>query len=97
MVHLSIHYFHFQHNCSENLDGSVMAHEMSHSIGRLGDEYGGYTNTPNTSDTSDPDMIKWNKLLGFRGIGITMAGTDTAFAPSRKCMMRWLDQPFCEV
>ena len=89
--------FSFSANCSENLDGSVMAHEMSHSIGRLGDEYGRYTNTPNTSDTSDPDMIKWNKLLGFRGIGITMAGTDTAFAPSRKCMMRWLDQPFCEV
>ena len=89
--------FSFSANCSENLDGSIMAHEMSHSIGRLGDEYGRYTNTPNTSDTSDPDMIKWNKLLGFRGIGITMAGTDTAFAPSRKCMMRWLDQPFCEV
>lgn len=26
-----------------------------------------------------------------------MAGTETAFAPSRECMMRWLGQPFCEV
>ena len=49
------------------------------------------------SDTTDPEKIKWSKMLGFRGIGITNAGTDTAFAPSRECMMRWLGQPFCEV
>ena len=47
--------------------------------------------------TSDADRIKWSKLLGFRGTGITMAGTETAFAPSRECMMRWAGQPFCEV
>ena len=56
-----------------------------------------YTNKPNTSDTSNPDTIKWSKMLGFRGIGVTMAGTETAFAPSRECMMRWSGQPFCEV
>ena len=75
----------------------VMAHETAHSIGGLGDEYERYTNKPNTSDTSNPDTIKWSKMLGFRGIGVTMAGTETAFAPSRECMMRWLGQPFCEV
>lgn len=74
-----------------------MAHETAHSIGGLGDEYERYTNKPNTSDTSNPDTIKWSKMLGFRGIGVTMAGTETAFAPSRECMMRWLGQPFCEV
>lgn len=74
-----------------------MTHEVSHSIGGLGDEYERYTNKPNTSATSDADSIKWSKLLGFRGIGITMAGTETAFAPSRECMMRWAGQPFCEV
>ena len=74
-----------------------MAHEIAHSIGGLGDEYERYTNKPNTSDTTDPDTIKWSKLLGFRGVGVTMAGTETAFAPSRECMMRWLGQPFCEV
>ena len=63
----------------------------------MGDEYERYTNKPNTSDTSNPDTIKWSKMLGFRGIGVTMAGTETAFAPSRECMMRWLGQPFCEV
>ena len=89
--------FSFSTNSEDNSDGMVMAHETAHSIGGLGDEYERYTNKPNTSDTSDPEKIKWSKMLGFRGIGITNAGTDTAFAPSRECMMRWLGQPFCEV
>lgn len=89
--------FSFSANSDENDNGTVMAHEIAHSIGGLGDEYERYTNKPNTSAVSDADSIKWNKLLGFRGIGITMAGTETAFAPSRECMMRWLGQPFCEV
>lgn len=89
--------FSFSTNSEDNSDGMVMAHETAHSIGRLGDEYERYTNKPNTSDTANPDTIKWSKMLGFRGIGITTAGTDTAFAPSRECMMRRLGQPFCEV
>ena len=89
--------FSFSTNSEDNSDGTAMAHEIAHSIGRLGDEYERYTNKPNTSDTANPDTIKWSKMLGFRGIGITNAGTDTAFAPSRECMMRWLGQPFCEV
>ena len=89
--------FSFSTNSEDNSDGMVMAHETAHSIGGLGDEYERYTNKPNMSDTTDPEKIKWCKMLGFRGIGITNAGTDTAFAPSRECMMRWLGQPFCEV
>ena len=89
--------FSFSTNSGDNSSGTVMAHEVAHSIGGLGDEYERYTNKPNTSDTANPDTIKWSKMLGFRGIGITAAGTDTAFAPSRECMMRWLGQPFCEV
>ncbi len=89
--------FFFSTNSEDNSDGMVMAHETAHSIGGLGDEYERYTNKPNMSDTTDPEKIKWSKMLGFRGIGITNAGTDTAFAPSRECMMRWLGQPFCEV
>lgn len=89
--------FSFSTNSEDNSDGMVMAHETAHSIGGLGDEYERYTNKPNMSDTTDPEKIKWSKMLGFRGIGITNAGTDTAFAPSRECMMRWLGQPFCEV
>lgn len=89
--------FSFSTNSEDNSDGMVMAHETAHSIGGLGDEYERYTNKPNMSDATDPEKIKWSKMLGFRGIGITNAGTDTAFAPSRECMMRWLGQPFCEV
>lgn len=89
--------FSFSANSDENSNGTAMAHEIAHSIGGLGDEYERYTNKPNTSDTTDPDTIKWSKLLGFRGVGVTMAGTEIAFAPSRECMMRWLGQPFCEV
>ena len=89
--------FSFSTNSEDNSDGMVMAHETAHSIGGLGDEYERYTNKPNMSDTTEPEKIKWSKMLGFRGIGITNAGTDTAFAPSRECMMRWLGQPFCEV
>lgn len=88
--------FSFSTNSEDNEDGMVMAHETAHSIGGLGDEYERYTNKPNTSDTSNPDTIKWSKMLGFRGIGVTMAGTETAFVPSRECM-KWLGQPFCEV
>ena len=89
--------FSFSTNSEDNSSGTAMTHEVSHSIGGLGDEYERYTNKPNTSATSDADSIKWSKLLGFRGIGITLAGTETAFAPSRECMMRWAGQPFCEV
>mgnify|MGYP001128948310 CR=1 FL=1 len=89
--------FSFSTNSEDNSSGTAMTHEVSHSIGGLGDEYERYTNKPNTSATSDADSIKWSKLLGFRGIGITIAGTETAFAPSRECMMRWAGQPFCEV
>lgn len=89
--------FSFSANSEDNQNGIVMAHEIAHSIGGLGDEYERYTNKPNTSDTTNPETIKWAKMLGFRGIGVTQAGTETAFAPSRECMMRWLGQPFCEV
>lgn len=89
--------FSFSANSEDNQNGTVMAHEIAHSIGGLGDEYERYTNKPNTSDTTNSETIKWAKMLGFRGIGVTQAGTETAFAPSRECMMRWLGQPFCEV
>ncbi len=91
--------FSFSANSEENERGDVMTHEMAHSIGRLGDEYDKKLMGENISDTSDPDKIKWKKLLGFRGVGITAAGTENVnvFAPSRVCMMRDLGNPFCEV
>ena len=78
-------------------DDDTTVHELSHSIGDLGDEYERYTTKANLSDTTNPETIKWKKLLGFRGVGITRAGTETAFAPGRQCMMRRSGDPFCEV
>ena len=89
--------FSFSANSNENERGDVMTHEMAHSIGRLGDEYDKKIMGENISDTSDPDKIKWKKMLGFRGVGITAAGTESVFAPGRVCMMRDLGNPFCEV
>ena len=89
--------FSFSANSEENERGDVMTHEMAHSIGRLGDEYDKKIMGENISDTSDPDKIKWKKLLGFRGVGITAAGTADVFAPGRVCMMRDLGNSFCEV
>ena len=78
-------------------DDDTTVHELSHSIGDLGDEYERYTTKANLSDTTNPETIKWKKMLGFRGVGITRAGTETAFAPGRQCMMRRSGDPFCEV
>ena len=39
-----------------------MAHELSHSVGKLGDEYGIDTRFPNVSTGSD---IKWKKDDGL--------------------------------
>lgn len=89
--------FSFSANSNENERGDVMTHEMAHSIGRLGDEYDKKIMGENISDTSNPDKIKWKKMLGFRGVGITAAGTESVFAPGRVCMMRDLGNPFCEV
>ena len=43
----------------------AMAHELSHSVGKLGDEYGLDTRFPNVSTGSD---IKWKKMMGYRSI-----------------------------
>ncbi|MDO4364076.1 MAG: M64 family metallopeptidase, partial [Clostridia bacterium] len=89
--------FSFSTNASQNSTGTAMTHEISHSIGKLGDEYSNKTNYPNISNTADANSIKWSKLLGFGGVGITNAGTSSVFAPSTECMMRELGRDFCEV
>lgn len=89
--------FSFSAAYSGSEHGEPMTHEIAHSIGNLGDEYGGNQKGRNTSLTVNADEIEWKKLLGFRGVGITNAGTTTLFAPSRVCMMRNTGEEFCEV
>lgn len=89
--------FSFSAASSDSAGGDAMAHEIAHSIGGLGDEYGRIEKGQNISTTTDAETIKWRKLLGFRGIGITQAGTTSVFAPGRVCMMRNRGEEFCEV
>ena len=82
----------------DTADGSAMTHEMSHSLGKLGDEYGYSTSVPNLSNTADPDAIKWKELLGFRGVRIVPGNAEGRYIPTnQKCMMYTLGEPFCEV
>lgn len=79
-------------------DGSVMAHELAHSLGALGDEYSYNTNAVNLSDTADPNTIKWKDLLGFRSIRIAPGNAEGRWIPTAgQCGMYELGQPFCEV
>ena len=73
----------------------AMAHELSHSVGKLGDEYGIDTRFPNVSTGSD---IKWKKMMGYRSIIACENNDGRVLIPTAfKCNMYQSDQPFCEV
>ena len=73
----------------------AMAHELSHSVGKLGDEYGLDTKSPNVSTGSD---IKWKKMMGYRSIIACENNDGRVLIPTAfKCNMYQSDQPFCEV
>ena len=73
----------------------AMAHELSHSVGKLGDEYGIDTKSPNVSTGSD---IKWKKMMGYRSIIACENNDGRVLIPTAfKCNMYQSDQPFCEV
>ena len=73
----------------------AMAHELSHSVGKLGDEYGIDTKSPNVSTGSD---IKWKEMMGYRSIIAYENNDGRVLIPTaRKCNMYQSEQPFCEV
>ena len=73
----------------------AMAHELSHSVGKLGDEYGYATDFPNVSTGSD---IKWKEMMGYRSIIAQEGNASGVLIPTaRKCNMYRSDLPFCEV
>ena len=73
----------------------AMAHELSHSVGKLGDEYGLDTKSPNVSHESN---IKWQKMMGYRSIIAQMGNASGVLIPTAfKCNMYQSDLPFCEV
>lgn len=84
--------------------GEASLHELGHSIGKLGDEYGRYNISNNTYNVNDPDQVPWKDLLGFRGVGITPNGntaegsTEISYIPTLSCMMKETGfARFCEV
>ena len=73
----------------------AMAHELSHSVGKLGDEYGYATDFPNVSGT---DNIKWKEMMGYRSIIAEPGNASGVLIPTKfKCNMYQSDLPFCEV
>ena len=73
----------------------AMAHELSHSVGKLGDEYGLDTKSPNVSTESD---IKWKEMMGYRSILAQTGNANGVLIPTAfKCNMYQSDRPFCEV
>ena len=73
----------------------AMAHELSHSVGKLGDEYGLDTKSPNVSTGSG---IKWKKMMGYRSVIACENNDGRVLIPTAfRCNMYRSDQPFCEV
>ena len=80
---------------SGRAEGYAMAHELSHSVGKLGDEYGYATDFPNVSTESD---IKWEKMMGYRSVIAQPGNASGVLIPTKfKCNMYQSDLPFCEV
>ena len=76
-------------------EGCAMAHELSHSVGKLGDEYGRDTASPNVSTE---DNIKWEKMMGYRSIIAQEGNASGVLIPTAfQCNMYQSDLPFCEV
>ena len=73
----------------------AMAHELSHSVGKLGDEYGSATDFPNVSTENN---IKWKEMMGYRSILAETGNASGVRIPTaHKCNMYQSDLPFCEV
>ena len=80
---------------SGRAEGYAIAHELSHSVGKLGDEYGSSTKFPNVSGT---DNIKWKEMMGYRSIIAQEGNVSGVLIPTKfKCNMYQSDLPFCEV
>lgn len=96
--------FSFSSMTDECSGGQAVIHEIAHSIGRLKDEYGRIYAGVNTSKTNNPESVPWTKMLGFRGMGITINDNQnpdnpTGYIPSKQCIMLSVDynDEFCEV
>ena len=94
-------WFSFSSLSYDGTDASVMAHEMAHSIGKLGDEYNKIVDGKYNLDyaTKTADDVKWKEFLGFRGVGLALgnASDSSVIIPTPTCLMRELQYQLCEV
>ncbi len=85
-------------NNSQAFD-NIVSHEAGHSIGRLADEYwyNGYE-SPNMTQESDPEKVKWRNWIGLGEIGIYPYEENPSwYRPHQNCRMRRNGAPFCAV
>lgn len=86
----------------------TMLHEMGHSFAGLADEYWSGTNAaekPNMTQTGNPLTVKWNKWIGYEGVGVYSYYVEGAWGsqywkrPHNSCKMRITgpNHPFCPV
>ncbi len=83
----------------------IAIHELGHSFTGLSDEYwvgdSFARETPNMTQETSPQRVKWTNWHGDAGIGIFQhcCGGQSAqwYKPHENCIMQFLDNPFCAV
>ena len=83
----------------------IAIHELGHSLFNLLDEYypgdGRLREDINSTQESDPSLIKWKNWLNNDGVGVYAYGTSGEAAtwnrPHQNCKMRYLGRDFCAV
>jgi outer membrane protein OmpA-like peptidoglycan-associated protein len=87
----------------DNKSINVLAHELGHSIGKLGEEYP-QTGNQNPGDKCvnislimDANNVKWRDWIGKKGIGMNRIPNSNYYRPSNSCKMGSPDRDFCAV
>lgn len=82
--------------------GQIMIHEIGHSMANLSDEYWAGPQfageSPNMTQITDPNTVKWKNWFGDNEIGIYPHSEDPRWhKPHQSCKMELLGLPFCAV
>nr|WP_301538551.1 cell wall-binding repeat-containing protein [Bifidobacterium sp. DSM 109963] len=72
--------------------GAMAAHEISHQIGWIWDEYDSNTGYANVDAATNgtAELVKWRKMLGFGGVGIAKGSSASVVIPGSYCFMKAL-------
>ena len=80
----------------------IALHEIGHSFAGLSDEYWAGSQfareSPNMTQESDPQKVKWNNWIGYKEVEVFPYGVDPQwYRPHENCKMRILNPAFCPV